>query len=339
MNSLSAKIYTLKSPFQLALDEEELDVNVGGDEIVAETIYTALSPGTEVGAYIGLTPLRPGNNIYPRVVGYCNIAKVVHTGDQVIKVKKGDYILTFQSHRNLIKLQKNDFYLKIEPNNSLKYLTTAYLYHLGYHSLITAGQKQGHNIGIIGAGVLGYTTAIMAEIAGATTFVFSNQPEAESRFLKKQIHFLPKRDSSLEEVIKITNETGLDIIINTSNTWADWLFALKAVRKGGVIVNLGFPGRGEPNPDFNPLDPQYLYIKNLTIKALCTINESDSHPYEDRFNMKRNLEYIIGLITKGIIDPTDVITDEVNYTLLENQYEKYVNRDHYMLSTLLKWEN
>jgi threonine dehydrogenase-like Zn-dependent dehydrogenase len=336
MSSLISKIYTLSAPYHLALKEVEINQNIGDDEIITKTIYTALSPGTEVSAYIGLTPLRPGN-IYPRVVGYCNISKVLKKGDNVLGVKEGDYLLTFQSHRDFIKLKRNDFYLKIEPKGSVKFFATSYLYHLGYHSLLTADVKQGHNVGVIGAGVLGYTTAIMSEVAGANTFIFSNQNEVAEKFADNHIHVFPKQDTAFETIDQLTYGTGLDIIINTSNTWDDWLLALKAIRKGGLILNLGFPGRGQQIPDFNPLDPQYVYMKNLTIKALNVINENDVPPYEDRFNMKRNLEYIIGLIEKGILKPTDLITDEVSYTELENQYKKYASRDQYMLTSILKW--
>jgi len=339
MSFLTAKVYSLTSPRELVLKEETVDItNLDPYEIIAETVFSATSPGTELAAYSGISPLRPGNP-YPRVVGYCNVSKVILLGNGIVGLKQDDFILTFQSHRSLFKLTKEDFYIKVPKNVLTGYYSTSYLYHLGYHSLLTADARQGHNIGVIGGGVLGYTTCIMSKMAGALTFLFSNQQEACQLLSAKNVHCLSKNENILDQVDALTFKTGLDIVINTSNSWSDWLFALKAVRKGGIIVNMGFPGRGEANPDFNPLDPQYVYMKNLTIKSLCTINERDVPAYDIRFNMKRNLEYIINLITSEQINPIDLITSEIQYGELGVQYDQYIKRDKFMLSTLINWKN
>lgn len=340
VSSFKAHIYTLSGPRSLYFKEEEIDsTNIKAHEFICETLYSAISPGTETGAYTGLSPLRPGN-FYPRVVGYCNVAKVIFTGAEITKITEGDVILTFQSHRSLFKCAEDDFFIKIDETKiPAKTAVTAYLYHLGYHSLITGGAKQGHNVGIIGAGVLGYTSSIMSHIAGCKTFVFTNQEEAKVKLEKKNIHCFSKQASNFENVNQLTHGTGLDIVINTSNSWQDWLFALKIVNKGGTIVNLGFPGRGEPNPEFNPLDPQYVYSKNLTIKALCPITDSDIPPYDLRFNIKRNLLYIIDLIGSEIIKPQEIMTGQIHFQMLGEQYERYCNKESYMLTTIVEWKH
>src|SRR3989339_2045171 len=129
MHSIKAKIYILREPYKLFLEEEIINIDELFDqEFIAETIYTAISPGTETGAYIGLSSLRPGNP-YPRIMGYCNIAKIIYIGTKVKDVKIGDHILTFQSHRSAFKCHVNDFYIKILDESNLKFITTSYLYH------------------------------------------------------------------------------------------------------------------------------------------------------------------------------------------------------------------
>jgi len=338
MSSLTAKIFTLSSAENLMYKEETLNFdNLDQNEIIAETFYSAISPGTESAAWSGLPPLRPGS-IYPRFMGYCNVAKIVAIGDKVTGIEKGDFILTFQSHCSHFKCNTNDFFIKL-PENNFTSFTPAYLYHLGYNALLSANARAGHNVGIIGAGVLGYSSAIMSDICGGATFVFSNQMEAAKKLASKKINCSPKTAEAIDAINISTNNTGLDIVINTSNSWQDWLFALQAVNKGGTIVNLGFPGRGEDPPLFNPLDPQYVYTKHLTIKALCAVSETDIPAHEMRFTMKRNMEYIIGLIHSGKIDTTEIITDEINYASLGEQYKKYAERKNYMLSTLIHWKN
>lgn len=334
MNSLLAKTYTLSAPYSLYLQEEAVDTNIGSDGIIAETVYSAISPGTEVGAYKGLPPLRTDRNPYPRVVGYCNVAEVIATGKEVSKVETGDYILSFQSHRTVFRYSENDFFIKL-PKGNIRHFATAYLYHLGYHSLLSANASQGNNIGIIGAGVLGYTTAVMSDISGAKTFLFSNQAGAKEKLKSGNVICLGKDNAVEERVNIITDNIGIDIIINTSNSWADWLLALKLCNKAGTIVNLGFPGRGENLPEFNPFLPEYVYMKSLTIKALMPL-EKDG---ESTFTIRRNLKYIIDLISTGRIKPDDIISSEISYNELQQQYDKYINRSNYLLSTIVNWKN
>jgi threonine dehydrogenase-like Zn-dependent dehydrogenase len=128
-------------------------------------------------------------------------------------------------------------------------------------------------------------------------------------------------------------------LVNTSNSWSDWEFAIKTIGSNGVIVNLGFPGRGDGLPTFNPLDPQYLYTKNLTIKSLCPLYEIDILPAHIRFNLKRNLEYIISLLKTKKISMTHLVSEEIKYDELKSQYIKYLSKKDFLLSTIINWKN
>ena len=338
MSIIKSNVFRLLKAKELVIQEESIDLKLLGDnEFFCETIYSAISPGTETAAFSGMEALRPGK-IYPRLVGYCNIARVLEKGKNVKNLKKGDVILTFQSHRSHFLQNINLFYLKITDKDFKKF-TPAYLYHLGYHALISTKTFPGHNVAVLGAGVLGYTSAIMSKMSGCKTFMLTNQQEAIIRLNRLGISSYKKENNSIEHIYNETNLVGPDILINTSNTWSDWEFVLKLINRGGVIVNMGFPGRGEPYPKFNPLDPKYIYTKHVTIKSLCYLNEKEVDPYEERFNLKRNMKYIFRLIEEGKISTEDIISEEINFSQLENQYKKYLSKKDYLLSTLLKWKD
>ncbi len=332
---MKAKIFKIQKPFELVLEEEELST-LQPNEYLAKTIYSAISPGTETAAYIGMEPLRPGN-AYPRLVGYCNIARVEQIGESISHINIGDYILTFQSHRSAFIQNDKDFALVLPPGIHLNKAATIYLFHLGLHALQTADTKAGNTVGIIGMGTLGVTTALLSNIANAETYLLSSNITKNT--LLKGITLLPKDIPSPEEIDKLTNNIGFDIIINTSNTWNDWKLALELTRKGGVIVNIGFPGRGQPLPNFNPLDPKYIYFKNIQIKSLQFINETNVTPIEFRFNLKRNLEYLTNNILTDKLNPDAIISDCIPYHKLETQYQKYQSRTELLFSTILDWKD
>ncbi|WP_448528264.1 hypothetical protein [Raineya sp.] len=333
---IEQKTYILEAPKKLILKTDFIDTDkLSPKQIVAQTLFSAISTGTELAAYLGVEPLREGK-AYPRLLGYCNLAKVVHKGKDINNIEIGDFILTFQSHRNSFVLNENDFFILLKniDEASVQKFTFAYLYHLGYHALLTASAKAGHNVGIIGMGTLGYTTATMACLASCNVFVFSNQ----SDITFPNVQVFPKNIESLDKINLETNNIGLDIVINTSNTWEDWKLAIKLVNKGGTIVNLGFPGRGQDLPQFNPLDPKELYVKSVTIKYLSVLDENSLPYYHQRFNIERNLQYIIRLIKTGKINVEEICSEKISYDKLENQYEKYAEqRTKQMYSTLLIW--
>jgi threonine dehydrogenase-like Zn-dependent dehydrogenase len=332
-NIIKVSTYSLKDARKLELESSLIDIdNIGSKSIICQTIYTAISPGTEIAAFLGLSPLRPGN-IYPRLMGYCNIAIVIYTDVDVSKVSKGDILLTFQSHRSHFVLGENDFYIKIDPKSNLKKIVTAYLYHLGLHAGLTAKLTPGNSVAIIGGGVLGYTSAIMSKVNLAEPCLFSNQAMVIEKCLKSGIDAYKKPDKPSYDILN-----NFDVVINTSNTWEDWKLALILAKDSGTIVNLGFPGRGESLPNFNPLDPQYIYVKSLSILALKKMSDEDNINLNSSYiNRKINLIHIVELINSGVINADEIISDEINFLDLENQYYKYINRQKSIFSTIVKW--
>ena len=99
---IDAHVARLNGPHEVEFGVETLSTNPGPDEIVAETLKSAISVGTEIAAFEGIAPLRPGP-IYPRVVGYCNVARVIATGPDVETVASGDIVVTTQSHRSAFR--------------------------------------------------------------------------------------------------------------------------------------------------------------------------------------------------------------------------------------------
>jgi threonine dehydrogenase-like Zn-dependent dehydrogenase len=336
MNPTIAKIYELSEPYNLYLIEQVLP-NLGPNEIMAETIVSALSPGTEVAAYFGAIPLRSGRQC-PRLQGYCNVAVVTKIGNRVLSFKPGDHILTFQSHRSAFNCLESDFIIRLPEGINLHHAATAYLYHLGLHGLITADARLGHQVAVIGVGTLGFTACVMSYLCGANTFAITNQQGSTDRLIKLGVRCFTKNIDNLSLIQEHTNGIGIDIIVNTSNHWDDWKLALQLVNKGGTIVNLGFPGRDIPIPSFNPLDSNYAYVKNLTIKSLCHLSEDNVPPHEFRFAIKRNLLHILDLMRDGRINPDEIISATVPYTNLSAQYENHLKRSNTLFTTILTWK-
>jgi D-arabinose 1-dehydrogenase-like Zn-dependent alcohol dehydrogenase len=339
--SMDRVVYQLDGPFQLSQKRSEIQTeSLGENDVVGKTEFSVVSPGTEIAAWNGQPPLRP-SKVYPRLVGYCNLAKVVKTGRSVSSVEVGDFILTHQSHCSAFVCPQEDVLLRTSEQDAQarKKLAATYLYHLGYTALLTGGFRPGHYVGVVGCGALGLCTASLVKAFGSQPIIFSDQDVSEAPFSRMGFRYILKKNVDLSGMVAEIPlvDGGVDIVVNTANSWADYLLALKILRKGGEMVCMGFPGRGEPPPDFNPLDPQYFYDKQLTIRHCGYASRLEVNAIDIRFTIKRNMRFLSTLINDGEVDPMSILNVESPWPDLARVYETLSSRKPGIYSALLDW--
>ena len=124
---IDARIAVLEQPRRLLFKQERLDPSAMKEgQLLCETLVTAISPGTELAAYLGAPPLRPGV-VYPRFVGYCNVARVLHPSSSS-GYETGDRILTFTSHRSHFIIGADDVPAKLTGTIRSEDAVCAYLF-------------------------------------------------------------------------------------------------------------------------------------------------------------------------------------------------------------------
>lgn len=326
----------LNSPGQLEYREVALGTCLD-DEIYCETIVTAISPGTELSAFHGQSPLRSGSQ-YPRLQGYCNVAKVLETGKEVKSMRVGDRVLTFQSHRSsFISKEKDILYVLRKDQNESK-IVCSYLYHLGYNAVLRSNVKAGSRVLVIGMGVLGATTLQMCKIAGATTDALTDQ--ILGRDLAKRIgadNILSRKQFDQTQATDV--RPAYDVIISTVNGWEDWRRALIAAGKFATIATLGFPGRGHAIPDFNPLDPQLMYTKQLRIEAVGESPEQLDIRGFLRYNERDNLRFITDCIDRRQICTEHIASTQFDYENIRLAYDQLSQSERSIPTALIYWND
>ena len=328
---IKGEIVTLTKPRKVIFKKTEIDAGkIKSLEIIAKTVYSAISPGTEIAAYSGEPPLRPGP-IYPRVVGYCNVAEVLKKGKSVKKVRVGDFILTNESHRTVFLIPEEKVLARLSKKTDLKEATLTYLYNLGLNSLKTIKLKEGMVVAVIGLGVLGLGAVEQAKILKLNILAFSDS-QYKLKLAKKlgaQRVVLKSKANNMENVA--------DLVITTSNSWADWQLALKLAKSNGAISVLGFPGRGKALPNFNPLEPQYFYFKKIVIiPAGLPWGKKDKDDISN--SNKRNCRNILNSIKNKELNPELLMSGIYNYKDIELVYKKIMARDNKSITFVLKWQ-
>lgn len=326
--TFTARVAWLEGPRNLVWREEQLPPEPPAGMHRCATIISAISPGTELGAWTGLPPLRPGTG-YPRLQGYCNVARVVASGAGTSAAMPQQRILSFTSHRDHFLIADSDV-LAVLPNNiESGNAAVTYLFHLGYDAVLKARVRPGSRVMVLGLGALGLASVAMASAAGATVVAISDHEGPQALARKMGAAWSGPRSAGAEYTPIMA--PGADVVIATTNHWADWRLALQNAAPRGTIAVLGFPGRGQPWPDFNPLDSSLFYVRQLRIEAVGLSPERcDSRGFL-RFNERDNLRYLIGEIA-GHRVPAELLASArlpacrlaEAYDLLEHQRDSAV---------------
>ncbi|MBK7563235.1 MAG: zinc-binding alcohol dehydrogenase [Propionivibrio sp.] len=333
---ITAQTAVLEAPRDLHFKEETLDpTSLGDDELLAATIVSVISPGTELAAYNGAPPLRPGV-VYPRLVGYCNVARVLACGKAVSGVAPGDRILTFSSHRSHFRIPATDALAVLSSGISSGDAACAYLFHLGYDAVLKSGLRPGCDVVVIGLGVLGLTTVALAALAGAQVFAISDHESPR----QKALSFGAAACFSRGEFSRLAERLGparAQVVVTTSNAWSDWRLALEAAGQQGTIAVLGFPGRQEDAIPFNPLDSAHFYMRQLHVMAVGMAPElPDSRGFLP-FNERANLQRLLDWIEAGRLRPAELVSGRFPGLQLGEAYECLIRREGNPLTYRLDW--
>jgi 2-desacetyl-2-hydroxyethyl bacteriochlorophyllide A dehydrogenase len=339
-DKLAVRTAFLAAPGKLEFRTEELATGgLGPRDIVAVTRTSVISPGTEVGAFAGLPPLRPGVT-YPRLVGYCNLAEVIAAGPEVKQAAVGKRILTFESHRSAFRAAEDTVIAVVSDDVKPHRAAATYLYHLGYAALLRADFKPGETVAVVGLGTLGLATAAVAAAAGASVIALGDQAAARERSLAAGARVAhPKRDveRAIADASTMGARAGIDIVVTTSNSWDDWDLALRLPRKGGTIAVLGFPGREGGSPARNPLASALFYDHHLRIVAAGYTPDLEAAPQDVRFTIKRNCTYLLDLIVRGRLDPDLLVTHTRPWHELGAVYQQLAARAPGLVTCALDW--
>ncbi len=324
----------------LRLEERTLDLgSLQSGMVYVETEVSALSTGTDLGNYLGNSTYVPGAPDYPRPVGYSNVGTIRRVGDAVKSLRLGQRVFSMKPHQSAFLAQHDELLIPVPEIVSSEEASLAYLTHLGLASLRQARFEPGENIVVVGLGVIGLCTVGLAGAMGAKVVGIANstlrsdaaeQVGAHDAFLSDD----PDLKHRLEDVF---GEVGADIVVLTANQWEAYRLSMAIARYAGRVSVLGFPGRFQPKPDFNPLDPEWFYGKQLTLLGAGFAPRSDCPPQDLRFNTRRNLQYIVELMATRSLRLESLITHRIPSSRMKEAYELAKQHDKSLIAAVFDW--
>ena len=154
------------------LQEEPFPRHLEHDQVLAKTLYSWISSGTETtGVYCGtLVDIR-----YPAASGYCSVSRVVETGPEVKSLKPGDIVLG-GSHRSY-QCGPEDCFNRIDPDMDCRSAVFIHMFKIPLPALIRTQIRGPEKCVITGLGLVGLCAAQLARMFGYEVFGFDVNPK------------------------------------------------------------------------------------------------------------------------------------------------------------------
>lgn len=315
--------------------EENLPDEPGPHQVFVETEVTALSTGTDLANYDGRSEELPNAPSYPRAVGYSNVGVVKRAGANATRFRPGDRVFSTRPHQSGYVADETDLLVKVDPRIDPAQASLAYLTHLGASALRKVSYQPGESVLVIGLGVIGLCTVALASSLGANVEAIANHSHRLE--LAKAMKAQHAWDAGRFVPSSTFGGRGADVIVLTANTWAAYRTALEAAGHSGRIALLGFPGRAQPQPDFNPLDAHWVYGKQLTIAGAGFAPRVECAPEEIRFNLRRSLEDILARLADKRIDLAPLISHRIPAASMREGYEMAIGHDKSLSAAVFLW--
>lgn len=309
----------------LRIEDEIFDAaSLRSGEVLVRTVVTGFSTGTDLGNYEGRSAEVPGAPDYPRGVGYSNVGVVEIANGTHGVLTAGDYVFSTRSHCSRYVAEAGDLLVPIPSGVDLEQASLAYLTHLGVAALRRVHYEAGEDVAVAGLGVIGLCTVAIARAMGARVAAIANDERRADLARGLGAHEVHISGSFNPE--QVFGGRGADVVVLTANPWQAYRESVEMARTGGRIAVLGFPGRAQSAPPFNPLDMRWLYGKQLTITGAGMLPFTECAPEEIRFNVRRDLEFVLQCLAAGTVNFSSIISHRFPFRRMREAYE--LAREH-----------
>jgi len=258
----------------------------GPGEVLARTVISGISHGTEMTAFMGtspfiertITPERffrdkttddPG--FYPfNYAGYDAVGVVEAVGEGVTHYQPGDRVWREVQHQTAFLFREDEsFAFRLEPQVPNEEAIMLNLSSVALGAVLDAEIKLGDAVAVFGGGIVGQLAAQMAMLSGART-VLLVEPLTSRRAMAERTPGITAIDPATEhpaQAIRARNDgCQPDVVIECSGSMHGLRGALATAGVGGTVVAAGFYAG---NATALNLGEEFIHNR-ITIKASMT---------------------------------------------------------------------
>lgn len=191
---------------------------------------------------------------------------------------------------------------------------------VGFHAAIQGGARIGQTAVVMGAGCIGLVSMMALKAMGVSNVYVVDIMEKR---LEKALELgatgiiNAKEKNAIEEVMKITNNNGCDLVIETAGTEITTVQAIHMAKKGSNIVLVGYSKSGEMT-----LPMSLVLDKELTFKTVFR--------YRHIYNMA------IEAVASGKVNLKGIITNEFDLDDVQKAMDYSINNKADIVKAVIK---
>lgn len=296
----------------------------GEQEVLVETIFSMISPGTEL-AWINHMENTPGE--YPYYPGYSCCGRIKETGKGVKELHTGDLIVCNQIHCSAFTINSAKC-TKVSENVSVDTASAFRLASISLQGIRKADIQIGDRAAVLGLGPIGNLAAQLAYTAGAGEVVGFDFLEWKRELGKKCGILKVERDGE-----KYQND--FDVIIEATGAPQAVNTALKMVKPLGRVVLLGSTRGNTDNVNF---------YRDVHRKGIHLIGAHEMHRARDEEDVfghfrthKKDEITIMNLLAQNRLNLKELISEIIKPEEAQNIYNRLLDKKEALMLAAFKW--
>ena len=300
----------------------------GKNEVLIETHYSAISPGTEL-AWLHHMENTPGE--FPYYPGYSGCGRVVAKGENVKEPEVGDMVVANLRHWSYDIVEAGSCVLLPESVSPIE-ASPFFLASISLQGIRKADVQIGDRVAVLGLGAIGNLAAQLAFVAGAGSVTGIDTVSWRRTLAEKCGVKITGADGCREE-----HNSMYDVVIEATGVPAAINTALQMARPLGTVVLLGSTRGLTDGVNFY----QNVHRKGVTVVGAHTIHRAKSA--DDRFghfrSAEQDAETIIKLLQAGRIVLKPLVSESADPGDAQSVYNRLLAKEDNLMLVVFNWGN
>lgn len=192
---------------------------------------------------------------------------------------------------------------------------------VAYHAVRNSKIKLNDKVLIVGSGIIGHLIGDLVKKAGASYVAISKVNDLKikkAKELKLFDEYFDGNDPEIIEKMYDKTEGGFDIAFEAVGSSKTINTCIEAVKPGGKVIMIG-----------NSIEPEIpVNINRAVLKEVKLIGSVSC--------TRKEFEETIDLISKGIVNPEQYVTNILPLSDLQKAFEKQANGNNDLLKAVIK---
>ena len=322
------KIKALRVPEPGGVELVALDIpDPEAGEVIVETLYSAVSPGTEL-AWSDAAPGTPSK--FPHYPGYSGVGRVVRRGAGVEHPAEGQVVAARLKHATHTRLAA-DACRPIPDDADLPALSTFRLASIALQGVRKSPIGIGDRVAALGLGPVGLLAAQLARIAGAGEVTGFDLLD-----WRRDLATSCGIDHAASDVTDARHHAGFHVVIETTGSPRVLPHAMKLAQNFGSVVLLGSPRGTTAEVDFYA----DVHRRGITLlgahESLRATTDADERGGRHRTHATDE-NVVLRLAEQGRLNFAPLVSDVVTPDAAADVYRRLRDRDERLMTIVFDW--